>query len=146
LYLRNCIPNTCRSHYLLGVSTRQGRLLAFPNVLQHRVSSFRLQDPSKSGHRKILALFLVDPHISIISTANVPPQQKDWWSEELADQRSLSMLPQELADQVVDEVKEGMMTLEEAKEIRLSLMEERKAFGQVVENEMQNLSFSFCEH
>jgi len=91
-------------------------------------------------------LFLVDPHISIISTANVPPQQKDWWSEELADQRSLSMLPQELADQVVDEVKEGMMTLEEAKEIRLSLMEERKAFGQVVENEMQNLSFSFCEH
>ena len=43
-------------------------LLAFPNVVQHRVSPFRLADPTRPGHRKLLALFLVDPHIRILST------------------------------------------------------------------------------
>lgn len=92
----------------------------------------------------------MDPHIPIISTANVPPQQKDWWREKLADDRSLSMLPPELADKVTDEVNEGVMTLEEAKEIRLRLMEERKAFGSELGNEMENkmhqTTFGFCEH
>lgn len=63
------------------VDTRPGRLLAFPNVLQHRVSSFKLADPTKPGHRRFIALWLVDPHIRIISTANVPPQQQEWWAE-----------------------------------------------------------------
>ena len=63
------------------VLTREDRLLCFPNVMQHRVSSFKLEDPTKPGHRKILALFLVDPHIKIISTGNVPPQQHSWWRE-----------------------------------------------------------------
>ncbi|KAF2106544.1 hypothetical protein BDV96DRAFT_507694 [Lophiotrema nucula] len=62
-----------------SVETRPGRLLAFPNVFQHRVSSFRLKDPSKPGHRRFIALWLVDPNIRVISTANVPPQQMDWW-------------------------------------------------------------------
>ncbi|NEE29990.1 DUF4246 domain-containing protein, partial [Streptomyces sp. SID7982] len=39
--------------------TPAGRCLAFPNVLQHRVGSFRLTDPTRPGHRKILAFFLV---------------------------------------------------------------------------------------
>lgn len=38
-----------------------GRLLTFPNVVQHRVNPFRLADPSKPGHRKILLVLL---HIS----------------------------------------------------------------------------------
>ncbi|KAF4303366.1 putative duf1665 domain containing protein [Botryosphaeria dothidea] len=59
------------------VSTHQGRLLAFPNIMQHQVQPFRLADPTKPGHRKILTMFLVDPHIPILSTANVPPQRKD---------------------------------------------------------------------
>ncbi|KAL8756240.1 MAG: hypothetical protein Q9199_003062 [Rusavskia elegans] len=57
------------------VLTRERRLLCFPNVMQHRVSPFQLADPSKPGYRKLLALFLVDPHLKIISTENVPPQQ-----------------------------------------------------------------------
>lgn len=48
---------------------------------QHRVSSFRLADPTKPGHRRFIALWLVDPHRRIISTANVPPQQRSWWAE-----------------------------------------------------------------
>lgn len=46
---------------------------------QHRVSSFRLKDPTKPGHRRFVALWLVDPTSRVISTANVPPQRLDWW-------------------------------------------------------------------
>ncbi|RBR19396.1 hypothetical protein FVER53590_29371 [Fusarium verticillioides] len=59
------------------VDTPGSRLLAFPNVFQHRVSSFKLQDPIKPGHRRFIALWLVDPHRRILSAANVPPRQKD---------------------------------------------------------------------
>jgi hypothetical protein len=48
---------------------------------QHRVSPFELVDPTKPGHRRFIALWLVDPHKRIISTANVPPQQRSWWTE-----------------------------------------------------------------
>ncbi|KAH6854748.1 hypothetical protein B0I37DRAFT_362937 [Chaetomium sp. MPI-CAGE-AT-0009] len=64
-----------------SVLTPPGRLLAFPNVFQHRVSGFRLADPSKPGHRRFIALWLVDPLTRIISTANVPPQQASWWAD-----------------------------------------------------------------
>lgn len=59
------------------VATTEGRLLAFPNVMQHQVQPFKLVDALKPGHRKILALFPVDPFQRIISTANVPPQQRE---------------------------------------------------------------------
>ncbi|KAK4173741.1 hypothetical protein QBC36DRAFT_303405 [Triangularia setosa] len=77
-----CSFNQGESLQKLGsIETRQGRLLAFPNVFHHRVSSFSLQDRSKPGHRRFIALWLVDPQQRIISTANVPPQQLDWWAE-----------------------------------------------------------------
>ncbi|KAL6720945.1 hypothetical protein ACLMJK_000045 [Lecanora helva] len=128
------------------VSTKQGRLITFPNVLQHRVSPFRLQDPSKPGHRKLLALFLVDPYIPILSTANVPPQQQDWWSERIQQDQSLVRLPAELSAQIFQEVSEMPISLKEAKEIRLRLMDERKAYVKDVEYEMQSHTFNFCEH
>lgn len=55
-----------------GVETWEGHLLTFPNILQHCVGPFKLEDPTKPGHRKIVALFLVDPYVKIISTAKVP--------------------------------------------------------------------------
>jgi hypothetical protein len=102
-----------------SVQTRQGRLLAFPNsmlvapltfgdlctnitVRQHQVSSFKLIDPTKPGHRRFIALWLVDPGARIISTANVPPQQMSWYAENLlgttpeARKEALAKLPAEL--------------------------------------------------
>ncbi|KAI1749122.1 hypothetical protein F4782DRAFT_514666 [Xylaria castorea] len=85
-----------------SVETPEGRFLAFPNVFQHRVSSFQLLDPTKPGHRRFIALWLVDPHLRIISTANVPPQQQDWWVESVfgrsteSQQAALANLPAEL--------------------------------------------------
>jgi hypothetical protein len=64
-----------------SVATPQGRLLAFPNIFHHRVSGFKLADPTKPGHRRFIALWLVDPLTRIISTANVPPQQAEWWAD-----------------------------------------------------------------
>ena len=128
------------------VVTREGRLLAFPNVFQHGVGPFKLEDPSKPGHRKILALFLIDPHCRIISTANVPPQQKNWWSPEIRDSERLAGMPNEVVDQIVDDVDDFPISLEEAKELRLELMEERKVFVEDVDNDIQSSTFFFCEH
>lgn len=111
-----------------GVDTKEGRLLTFPNILQHRVQPFKLVNPTKPGHCKILALFLVDPNIRIISTANIPCQQKEWWSEEIqADAGAVSGLPAELKAHIFDEVKDFPIGLAEAKGLRLKLMKERSS-------------------
>ncbi|WP_405820529.1 DUF4246 domain-containing protein [Streptomyces sp. NBC_00838] len=106
---------------LLGSApTPAGRCLAFPNVLQHRVGSFRLADPTRPGHRKILAFFLVDPSEKIVSTSDVPPQQP--WSDT------------------------STMTLEQAKEYREQLMRERKFFVDEHNEQLYEREFSLCEH
>lgn len=58
-----------------SVTTPQGRLLAWPNALQHRIEPFELVDKSRSGYRNCVVLYLVDPHYRICSTRTVPPQQ-----------------------------------------------------------------------
>ncbi|MEU9580010.1 DUF4246 domain-containing protein [Streptomyces chilikensis] len=100
--------------------TPAGRCLAFPNVLQHRVAPFRLADPAKAGHRKILAFFLVDPSQRIVSTSDVPPQQP--WAET------------------------STMTLEQAKKYRDELMKERKFFVDEHNQQIYEREFSLCEH
>jgi len=128
------------------VLTKEGRLLVFPNVLQHRVQSFRLADPTRPGHRKILALFLVDPHTRIPSTANIPPQQQDWWREMALSLDRVADLPPELAEHVLDSAGDFPISLDEAKKLRLELMEERKGFVEEVDKKMHEATFNFCEH
>ncbi len=48
---------------------------------QQAASSISLQDPTKPGHQRFVALYLVDPFQRVISTGNVPPQSFDWWAE-----------------------------------------------------------------
>jgi len=61
-----------------------------------------LQDPTKPGRQDFIALYLVDPTTRIISTANVPPQQGDWWASSILgpDQQSrdaaVAKLPAEI--------------------------------------------------
>ncbi|KAF7853259.1 hypothetical protein EAF04_010761 [Stromatinia cepivora] len=106
-----------------SVETREGRLLAFPNVFQHKVSSFRLKDPTKPGHRRFIALWLVDPTVRIISTANVPPQQMDWWLDSVfgdnpeSRSKTMAKLPGELAT-LLDE--NGTNMNNSAKDMKLS--------------------------
>ena len=131
-----------------SVETREGRLLTFPNILQHQVQPFSLVDPTKPGHRKIVALFLVDPHFKILSTANVPCQQMDWWREHIAQlgDTRLDRLPLELRDAVFDGVDDFPFSLHEAKHLRLKLMDERKAFVLRHDEAFEGSEFSLCEH
>lgn len=103
-----------------SVPTPAGRCLVFPNILQHRVDSFRLADPTRPGHRKILAFFLVDPSEKIVSTSDVPPQQP--WSDT------------------------STMTLEQARSYREQLMHERKFFVDEHNEQLYEREFSLCEH
>jgi Protein of unknown function (DUF4246) len=133
--------------YVGSIDTREGRLLTFPNILQHQVQPFALADRTRPGHRKIVALFLVDPGIRIVSTANVPCQQREWWAEKVGlEKGSLGELPVELREKVIEQVEEFPILLSEAKELRLELMAERKDFvthhGEVFEAP----AFNLCEH
>ncbi|KAK1835002.1 hypothetical protein QBC39DRAFT_299885 [Podospora conica] len=56
-----------------------GRLVAYPNALQHRLQPLHLIEDTSPGHQDRLTLLLVDPHYRLCSTANVPPQRHDWW-------------------------------------------------------------------
>ncbi|KAF8060985.1 hypothetical protein FPV67DRAFT_317375 [Lyophyllum atratum] len=131
-----------------SVDTIEGRLLTWPNVLQHQVQPFSLADPSKPGHRKVLALFLVDPQIRIISTANVPCQQREWWSEfiQKEDTTKLSRLPLEVQDHIFDGVEDFPIDLIKAKELRLDLMKERSAYVKQHDDAFSQFFFSLCEH
>ncbi|KAF9469542.1 hypothetical protein BDZ94DRAFT_1231203 [Collybia nuda] len=102
--------------------------------------------PTKPGHHKILALFLVDPNIRIILTSNVPSQRKDWWIEAVRQQGGLlSDLPAELQDSIFDSV-DFPIGLSEAKALRLELMEERTSAVKLQNTEFTSRKFSLCEH
>lgn len=132
-----------------NVLTKQGRLLTFPNTLQHQVEPFELADRSRPGHRKILALFLVDPNIQILSTANIPCQQREWWAERVrlstqGPKNYLGKLPTEIWDTIVDMVEEFPLELKEAKALRQELMDERTEYTRIHEDDI--VPFSLREH
>ncbi|KAK1831506.1 hypothetical protein QBC39DRAFT_283218 [Podospora conica] len=58
----------------------QGRLVAYPTGFQYRTSQVSLCDKTKPGRYRFITLWLVDPSVRAISTANVPPQRVDWWA------------------------------------------------------------------
>ncbi|KAG8901221.1 hypothetical protein FRB99_005476 [Tulasnella sp. 403] len=146
-----------RNQNLGSVLTPENRCIAFPNLYQHRVSPFKLVDPTKPGHRKIIALFLVDPAITIPSTTQIPPQQRHWRRDAAIQSTSPdgNAVPtgrshsgdasKEALDMVMGHM-ERSMTEEEAKAYREELMDERTSF---VANSNENyfaMTFNFCEH
>ncbi|KAH9475906.1 hypothetical protein JR316_0011467 [Psilocybe cubensis] len=127
-----CERNEPTVQFVGSVMTPEGRLLTFPNILQHRVEPFKLEDPTKPGHRKIVALFLVDPNIKIISTANVPCQRADWvLNADSSSARSEDGFP---------------ITEDAAKDLKLELMEERKEFAVNHGIAFEAMTISLCEH
>ncbi|KAF5602401.1 uncharacterized protein FSUBG_7708 [Fusarium subglutinans] len=118
------LARSCTQNYG-DVDTPEGHLLAFPNVFQHGISSFKLHDPTKPGHRHFIDLWLADPHRRILSTANVPPQQKDRWTGS-------------------GEVPKGLMNVEEARAHRLKLLDERTA--EKTRALWESIDYNFCEH
>ncbi|KAF7165022.1 hypothetical protein CNMCM5623_009374 [Aspergillus felis] len=110
---------------LLGsVETRQGRLLTFPNNLQHRVAPSGWQTP------------------------NVPPQQEDWWRER--QELVARLLAERPTAELLEMLRKGFdaqpITMEEAKQYRKELMEERSSKLEAQNERFEKDSFNLCEH
>lgn len=101
------------------VSAPQGRLLTWPNLLQHKFENIKLIDESQPGYAKYIMLSLVDPYYRICSTRNVPPQRHDWWYDEAARAAGLegTGLPQEVIDMIGARTDSWPMGMDEAKDL-----------------------------
>lgn len=128
-----------------SVVTRENRMLFFPNVYQHHVSPFELADKTRPGHRKILALFLVDPAIPIPSTANVPPQQLHWWAKSALPADRVGKLPPEVTAMVINNM-DFPISEKDAKTLREELMAERTVLQENANDNLKLVEWSFCEH
>ncbi|ORZ30048.1 hypothetical protein BCR44DRAFT_1446544 [Catenaria anguillulae PL171] len=130
------------------ITAHQGRIVTFPNLYQHQVQPFKLADPTRPGYRKILAVFLVDPSKTVPSTAVVAPQQAEWMMEQLhaQDNRINDVFPVEIVEGIVNKVGGPLMSLAEAKELRLELMDERTALVSHNDKATFSARFNLCEH
>ncbi|KAI9350878.1 hypothetical protein BDR26DRAFT_851683 [Obelidium mucronatum] len=117
------------------IEARQNRCVVFPNFLHHRVEDFELVDKTRSGHRKILAFFVIHPDIRVTSTRDVGMQQEDWVVEEF--------FPIEIVRQIVG-FTGGVMTEKEAAQFANEVMEERKNTPVDGYANIQNIFL--CEH
>jgi Protein of unknown function (DUF4246) len=125
-----------------AVRCAAGRVVCFPNSMQHRVQPFQLADASRPGVRKIAVFFIVDPATRIPSTRTVPPLQLEWWRP-LAGLRA--KLPREAVEAVEARV-EFPLARPAALRHREALMAERSAGVREVNEVVYEHSFSLCEH
>lgn len=111
-----------------SIKIMDGRAVAWPNTLQHR-GVLGLKDKTKPGYAHMLQLFLIDPNIRIISTANVPPQRLDWKRE--ADIAPVDVTKLSLEDKLKALPREGgyPWALQEAKNILREARVERQQFN-----------------
>ncbi len=130
---------------LLGdIITQENRCIVFPNIYQHRVAPFQLKDPTQLGQRKILVFFLVDPTIRILSTAHIPPQQSHWYLDLIRQIPRFDRLPLLVVDKIMSYV-DFPMTINQAKQHREKLMDERKYFISQNNQLLFERPFSLCE-
>jgi len=130
------------------VVTKSHRCIAFPNLYQHQVQPFHLEDPTKPGHRKILVFFLIDPTERVPSTTDVAPQQREWVTEAMHGAGANSVLakfPVEILTMISEE-NDGTMTRLEAERYREELMAERTVFVEANNEDYFGTEFNMCEH
>jgi len=91
--------------------------------------------------------FLINPDTPMqYDTENVPPQQKNWWLEEVdRDPTLATKLPAEIRDIVFDWV-DDPMPFDVACEHRNESMAERKYFRDNTNEAIFEREFSLCEH
>jgi hypothetical protein len=132
------------------VEAQEGRTIAFPNLFQHCVGPFRLKDATCSGHRKILVFFVVDPLKRVLSSADIPPQQREWVLASRDGGGACEVLrrlglPEEITAEIFSFL-EFPMSRQRAEDIRLHLMDERSRFTDEITGEVFERPFSLCEH
>ncbi|KAJ1923546.1 hypothetical protein GGI13_000772 [Coemansia sp. RSA 455] len=105
------------SQELGSVGIKDGRCVVFPNTYQYEARWFRLADETKTGHCKMLTFYFVDPSTRIPSTEIVPPQQQDWWVDDLLLYEPFRSLPQLVVNGIMNKV-DFPVSLKEAKKLR----------------------------
>lgn len=113
-----------------SVSLRLGRLIAWPNTLWHRIDPISTVDPERPGHLRMLLVYLVDPNYRIVSTANVPPQQHDWWADAALNKGVFAApgagkLPMEIKEMVERATDEWPMGMAEALRVKADVERDR---------------------
>lgn len=104
-----------------------GRVVMYPSTIEHKFTRFELKDRSKSGYTRAIVFFLVDPNIRIISTANIAPQRVDW-TKDIPPGMGVKEGLQKLALDNIDEKGDMPMSLREALDMRLEVLEDVAEF------------------
>ncbi|KAJ2061199.1 hypothetical protein GGI17_003234 [Coemansia sp. S146] len=108
------------SQELGSVVIKDGRCVVFPNIYQYEVPELKLADKTQSGHCKMLTFYFVDPSTRIPSTEIVPPQQQDWYFEDILASEPFRSLPQLVVEGILAKV-DFPISLKEAKKLRLQV-------------------------
>ncbi|KAJ2054654.1 hypothetical protein GGI08_004482 [Coemansia sp. S2] len=77
----DCYKAECKQFYTQEVGEveiKSGSYICYPNFYQTKMPSFELADPTRPGHVKYIAFYIVDPTQRLVSTQVVPPQQPNW--------------------------------------------------------------------
>lgn len=84
----------------------EGRLITFPNALQHKFEAPLLNDAGRPGWIQFLQIHLVDPHYILASTRHIAPRSLDWWCEAVGFEEVCTRykVPEELSSYVIDEL------------------------------------------
>ena len=133
------------------VVAEEGKCVAFPNVYQHCVMPFELDDWGQPGYRKVLCFFLVDPTNRVLSTSTVVPQQEAWLEDVEVVRAAMPALrakgvSKRRREEVVQSAREAGMGREEAEAVREQFMRERSQFVVHQAQEVYELEFNMCEH
>jgi hypothetical protein len=120
------------------VSLKQDRCFAYPNHIIREWAPLELQDQTKPGYFKFIKFFLVDPALRIVSTANVPPQQEEWFMEELKQIPFFQQLPRDIFALIKNNL-EWPMSFAQARKYRKERL-------QIERNAVEDICLQNCEH
>ncbi|KAJ2113262.1 hypothetical protein IW146_003996 [Coemansia sp. RSA 922] len=102
-YYAMCFANGLDIEYRDGdVDIYNEQCMVFPNNIQYQMPELALDDATRPGHCKMLTFYFVDPSMRIPSTEIVPPQQKDWWTEDILSSEPFRSLPLLVMDGIMD--------------------------------------------
>jgi hypothetical protein len=129
-----------------SVSLQKGRLLTWPNTLQHRLEPIELVNKSAPGHQRLITLCLVDPHYRICSTRNVPPQRHDWWIKSALASANLAArgVPPEVNDMIAGYTDEWPIGMEEAERNKVDVMDEQRWVNRAIEERAWKIHSCHC--
>ncbi|KAJ2694199.1 hypothetical protein H4218_005727 [Coemansia sp. IMI 209128] len=113
------------SQELGSVDIKDRLCVVFPNTYQYKLPRITRQIGSKPGHCKMLTFYFVDPSTRIPSTELVPPQQRDWWMEQVLTSEPLCKLPLLVVEGIMSKI-DSPISLKCAKQTRLEMEAEVK--------------------